>query len=181
MPLCEYYCEDCHGVFELLRPMREASDPQPCPECDADGQRVVSNFRAFTFRDGYPRKLPDDGTYWHLGEKVSKPISEAVRANEHPELQKKKRPQTAPSRQEYEKYAYDVSEYARRQKQQIDAGWRSPAIETETEQRLGAFNQRMRETAPEARLKARRKPNAEATPRTVSGKHGRTPKKKPKK
>ena len=153
MPLYEYYCEDCHGVFELLRPTREASDPQPCPECDADGRRVVSNFRAFIFRDGYPRKIPDDGTYWHFGDKVSKPISEATSANEHPEVQNKQSPPSAPSREEYEKYSYDVSEYARRQQQQLDAGLRTPGIEPQTEGRLGAFNQRVRETRKEARLK----------------------------
>ena len=91
MPLYEYYCEDCHGVFELLRPPREASTNQPCPECDADAARVVSNFQAFVFRDGYPRKIPDDGTHWHLGTKVRDPVNKAVEPNEHPELIDQKR------------------------------------------------------------------------------------------
>ena len=26
MPLYEYYCEPCNGVFETIRPMREASE-----------------------------------------------------------------------------------------------------------------------------------------------------------
>jgi len=33
MPLYEYFCEPCNGIFEELRPIREASDPVPCPEC----------------------------------------------------------------------------------------------------------------------------------------------------
>ena len=28
MPLYEYYCQPCHGVFEELRPMREASEAE---------------------------------------------------------------------------------------------------------------------------------------------------------
>ncbi len=29
MPLYEYYCEPCDGIFEAIRPMREASLPVP--------------------------------------------------------------------------------------------------------------------------------------------------------
>lgn len=76
MPLFEYYCEPCDGVFELLRPARAASEPQPCPVCDEDAKRLVSkSWSAYTFREGKPRRLPDDGTYSHLGRKVPKPIS----------------------------------------------------------------------------------------------------------
>ena len=87
MPLYEYYCQDCNGIFEALRPMREASDPVPCPVCDRDGQRIMpTSFSAFTFRDGYPRRIPDKGTYWHLGQEVKRPITGPARAGEHPEL-----------------------------------------------------------------------------------------------
>ncbi len=88
MPLYEYYCEPCHGVFEELRPMREAGEAVPCPECYEDADRIMpTSFAAFTFRDGYPRKIPDDGTYWHLGQKVSKRVT-GGRPNEHPEINK---------------------------------------------------------------------------------------------
>ena len=42
--------------------------------------------------DGRPRQLPDDGGYWHLGQKVSAPITGAVRGIEHPEVYKKAPP-----------------------------------------------------------------------------------------
>jgi len=88
MPLYEYYCEPCNGIFEELRPMREASEPVPCPVCYKDAQRIMpTSFAAFTFRDGYPRRIPDDGKYYHLGHKVSKP-STGGRPNEHPEVNK---------------------------------------------------------------------------------------------
>jgi len=88
MPLYEYYCEPCHGIFEELRPMREATDPVPCPECFKDAQRIMpTSFAAFTFREGYPRRIPDDGKYYHLGTKVSKPVF-GGRPNEHPEVNK---------------------------------------------------------------------------------------------
>ncbi len=41
MPLYEYYCEHCNGIFEALRPMREASKPCPCPLCERDSQRIM--------------------------------------------------------------------------------------------------------------------------------------------
>jgi putative FmdB family regulatory protein len=90
MPLYEYYCEPCHGIFEELRPMREATEPVPCPECYKDAQRIMpTSFAAFTFREGYPRRIPDDGKYYHLGQKVSKPAT-GGRPNEHPEINKPK-------------------------------------------------------------------------------------------
>ena len=91
MPLYEYYCENCDGVFETLRTMREASEPSPCPVCDRDGNRIMpTSFTAFTFRDGMARRIPDRGTFWHLGKEVSKPITGGGVAYEHPEINKPK-------------------------------------------------------------------------------------------
>ncbi|HWQ28427.1 MAG TPA: zinc ribbon domain-containing protein [Dehalococcoidia bacterium] len=102
MPIYEYYCEHCDGIFEALRPMREASDPVPCPVCDRDGQRIMpTEFTAFTMRDGYPRRIPDKGTYWHLGKEVKQPIRGPVRPNEHPELNPP-RPKPKPTKAELE-------------------------------------------------------------------------------
>ena len=93
MPLYEYYCDPCDGIFETLRPIREASDPVPCPICDRDGRRIMpTSFTAFTFRDGYPRKLPDKGTYWHLGKEVKKRVTGGMRPNEHPEINTRRPP-----------------------------------------------------------------------------------------
>jgi putative FmdB family regulatory protein len=90
MPVYEYYCENCNGIFEQLRPIREASEPWPCPECNRQSPRVMpTSFAAFTYREGYPRRIPDKGTYWHFGQEVSKPISGPVRPNEHPEINKR--------------------------------------------------------------------------------------------
>ncbi len=93
MPVYEYYCDPCDGIFEVLRPIREAADPVPCPVCERDGRRIMpTSFTAFTFRDGYPRKLPDKGTYWHLGKEVKKRNTGGVRPNEHPEINKPRPP-----------------------------------------------------------------------------------------
>ncbi|HLZ72670.1 MAG TPA: zinc ribbon domain-containing protein [Dehalococcoidia bacterium] len=89
MPLYEFYCEPCDGVFELLRSIRESSDPASCPVCSRDARRVMpTSFNAFTFRDGYPRRIPDKGTYWHLGKEVKNLVTGPVRPNEHPEINK---------------------------------------------------------------------------------------------
>lgn len=98
MPLYEYYCESCHGVFEAFRQIREASDPVPCPECDAEAPRIMSSFQAFTMREGYPRKIPDRGTYWHMGKEVKKK-AKRMKNWTHPELAQPK-PQRRPTRGE---------------------------------------------------------------------------------
>ena len=93
MPLYEYFCDHCEGIFEGLRPIRASSDPAPCPVCERDGRRIMpTSFAAFTFRDGYPRKLPDKGTYWHLGKEVKRRLTGSTRPYEHPELTKPKSP-----------------------------------------------------------------------------------------
>ena len=93
MPVYEYYCKPCDGIYEALRPMREASDPVPCPECDRDGMRIMpTSFAAFTFREGMPRRLPDKGTYWHLGKEVKQRIKGPFKPFEHPEINKPKPP-----------------------------------------------------------------------------------------
>lgn len=100
MPLYEFYCEHCNGVFESFRQMRDASLPAPCPQCSRDAQRIMSNFNAFTFRDGYPRRIPDKGTYWHMGKEVKR-RAKRMRGYEHPELAKPK-PKPRPTKGERE-------------------------------------------------------------------------------
>ena len=93
MPLYEYYCANCDGVFEALRTMREASEPSSCPVCDGDSKRIMpTSFAAFTFRDGYARRIPDDGRYYHLGKKVTSPIRAGMEMKpyQHPEINKPK-------------------------------------------------------------------------------------------
>jgi putative FmdB family regulatory protein len=89
MPLYEYYCQHCNGIFEEIRQMRDSSDPSPCPECSREAPRMMSTFAAFTMRDGYPRRIPDKGTYWHMGTEV-KQRAKRMKGFEHPELAKPK-------------------------------------------------------------------------------------------
>ena len=128
MPLYEYYCDNCDGVFEELRSMRESSEPSPCPLCDHDSQRIMpTSFAAFTFRDGMPRRIPDDFKYWHHdGRKVKNMNTGGVPMNEHPELYKPK-PKARPT-----KHDIDVKKEVnflkgRHAKMMIDSGL-SPAI-----------------------------------------------------
>jgi putative FmdB family regulatory protein len=98
MPLYEFYCQDCHGIFEHIRQMRDASTPAACPECGLPAPRIMSSFSAFTMRDGYPRKIPDKGTYWHMGKEV-KTRAKRLIGNTHPELYKP-RPKARPTKGE---------------------------------------------------------------------------------
>ena len=98
MPLYEYYCQGCDGIFEALRPIARASESAPCVVCETVGERIMpTSFAAFTFRDGYPRKLPDKGTYWHLGKEGKQRNTGRMRAFEHPEINKPK-PRQRPSK-----------------------------------------------------------------------------------
>ena len=91
MPVYEYLCDDCDGIFEAVKPMKEADEPAPCPVCDLDGQRMMpTQFTAFIMRKGYPRRIPDKGTYWHLGTEVSY-LPRSARAYEHPQVKKERR------------------------------------------------------------------------------------------
>jgi putative FmdB family regulatory protein len=102
MPVYEYYCKSCDGVFEAIRQYAQASAPAPCPACGKKAGRIPpTSFAAFTMREGYPRAIPDRGTYYHLGKEVKRPISGPVKMNEHPELQKP-RPKRRPSKGERE-------------------------------------------------------------------------------
>ena len=76
MPLYEYYCAEDNGIFELLRPVREASDPQPCPVCDGESKRIMpTDFAAFIVRDGMPRRIPDQGLFWGVEGQLKKPLT----------------------------------------------------------------------------------------------------------
>jgi putative FmdB family regulatory protein len=89
MPIYEYFCGHCDGVFEELRSIREASEPAPCPVCDREAERIMpTSFTAFSVREGLPRQLPDRGTYWHLGKEVKHMNTGGVPAFEHPETYK---------------------------------------------------------------------------------------------
>jgi hypothetical protein len=45
----------------------------------------MSEFTAFTMREGYPRRIPDKGTYWHMGKEVKRRVRR-MKGWEHPEL-----------------------------------------------------------------------------------------------
>ena len=92
MPLYEYYCEDCDGVFELIRPVRESSDPQPCPVCDGDGVRLMpTQTHAFTMRGGLPRRIPDQGLFWTTKGQSTKPMQSSDMKQIEPFLVKEER------------------------------------------------------------------------------------------
>jgi putative FmdB family regulatory protein len=138
MPLYEYYCQPCHAVFDAYRQMREASDPVPCPECDGEGKRIMSSFTAFTMRDGYPRKIPDKGTYWHMGKEVKKK-AKRMKNWTHPELAQPK-PVKRPTRGErvaaQERAVQDARTAAYRDRWGVDKmGFRTTKARKATKQR----------------------------------------------
>ncbi len=140
MPVYEYYCEPCNGVFELLRPARESSKAQPCPECDDDAKRIISKeWSAFIYREGSPRRLPDTGGYWHLGKRVSQPLTGSINGSaiRHPELEERK-PPVAPTREEIE-----AAEFRRDTKRRAFSRREPVVVNAEEEQREQKLRMRM--------------------------------------
>jgi putative FmdB family regulatory protein len=172
MPVYEYYCAECHGVFELVRAVRQASQPQPCPVCDAECPRMMpTSFHAFMMRDGVPRRIPDRGKYWHYGEEVDAPIAQGIQMGEHPELMYERYgPPKPPTIEEQEAHQQNVEQRLEYEAEQIALGL-APTTDVHGAQDAAAFEQRRRQTAPRARLEKRRAPNSATTPRTRSGTH----------
>ncbi|PKB78730.1 MAG: hypothetical protein BZY88_17000 [SAR202 cluster bacterium Io17-Chloro-G9] len=44
MPIYEYYCSNCGGEYELLRPVSQATETAPCATCGEPGERQLSTF-----------------------------------------------------------------------------------------------------------------------------------------
>lgn len=167
MPIYEYVCDHCVGLFELLRPAREASAPQPCPQCDEDARRIMpTEFQAFTLRKGAYRRLPDRGKSWHYDREVSGPITTAAPAGEHPELRRKKlRPEQPPTVEEHEQFQAAVEQRLEAEAESLASG-RAPVRDLYEERKVKAFVQRVRKTSEASRLQKRRDPNSKVTPRT---------------
>lgn len=172
MPIYEYYCEHCDGVFELLRSASRVSESGQCPVCDAEARRIMpTEFEAFTFRDGAPRHIPDRGTYLHYGKEVSSPITKTALPGEHPELAFEKHgPGTPPTVEELERFREQMTDQLEKQAENVASG-KAPIIDTYQEHQTGKFVERVRKTVGQARLKKVRNPNSKTTPRTRSGEH----------
>lgn len=122
MPLYEYYCKRCDGAFEAMGKISDASAPASCPVCAKSAERMMpTSFSAFTMREGYPRAIPDRGTYYHLGKEVKKPITGGVRMNEHPEINKP-RPPRRKSKGEVSALQDQAAESHRERKKMLDSG-----------------------------------------------------------
>lgn len=153
MPLYEYYCRDCNGVFELLRPASQSAAAQPCPECDRDAQRLMTtDFAAFTVRDGLPRRIPDRGTYWHLGQEVARPVNEAARAWEHPDIHKDA-PPVAPSTEEVERFEHQLDVDVEHEMEAAARGM--SAIQPQKNLERAKFLERLAKTGGAGRLRPR--------------------------
>lgn len=172
MPVYEYYCRDCHGVFELVRSVAQSGQTQPCPVCDTEAERIMpTSFNAFMMRDGVPRRIPDRGKFWHYGEEVDAPIGQTIQMGEHPELMADRygppAPPTAEEREAHEERVMQRLEY---EAEQVARGL-APTQDIQAARDAASFEQRSRATASRARLAKRRAPNASSTPRTRSGNH----------
>ncbi|MBF6601059.1 MAG: zinc ribbon domain-containing protein [Dehalococcoidia bacterium] len=130
MPLYEFFCKHCDGVFETMRPITKASEPAPCPVCRRQAGRIPpTSFAAFTMREGYPRAIPDRGTYWHLEQEVKQPLRGSFRPNEHPELVKRE-PKRRPSKGEVAIARDKAQAQAKEAKKMRDSG--APIIHDST-------------------------------------------------
>lgn len=176
MPVYEYYCADCHGVFELVKPVSRAADPQPCPVCDAESPRIMpTSFNAFMMRDGVPRRIPDRGKFWHYGEEVDAPIGQTIQMGEHPQLMYDRYgPEALPTAEERDAHEERILSRMEYEAEQLARGM-APTQDIKAAAEAASFDRRRQNTAARARLAKRRAPNASTTPRTRSGTHAPPP------
>ena len=52
MPIYEYFCRNCEGKFEVLRPMGKAQTLEMCPEGHPGAVKVLSVFATVTSGGG---------------------------------------------------------------------------------------------------------------------------------
>lgn len=166
MPMYEYFCGDCNGVFELLRPVREASNAQPCPVCDNDARRLMpTDFAAFVVREGLPRRIPDTGKYW-TREGLSD-RAETGDAYEEPPGGYGWSKGFATSEDD------DIQEMRDRRQRELDELNRERGVaevDVELGQATADYIQRVQNTAV-LKKRLKRKSNDELTPRTRTGTH----------
>ncbi len=48
MPVYEYWCPRCLKEFEVKKPIADFGKPAFCPGCNAEGERLISNFASKT-------------------------------------------------------------------------------------------------------------------------------------
>ncbi len=172
MPVYEYYCEHCHGVFEQLLPVRRASEAQPCPECDGESRRLMpTTVNSFVVRHGIPRRIPDTGKFWHHEQVVDRPVNTTVEMGEHPDLYYQKfGPERPPTVEEEEQFADQMVQHLQQRQEIEESGGLVP--NNQYEQHLASqFLERKAKTAPQAKAARLKNPNSKVTPRTVTGKH----------
>ncbi|TMB68346.1 MAG: zinc ribbon domain-containing protein [Chloroflexi bacterium] len=59
MPVYEYYCEACDGIFEALRSVRQSEESAPCPKCGTDADRIMpTTFASMSRKDGWRQRVP---------------------------------------------------------------------------------------------------------------------------
>ena len=51
MPIYEYVCPECKLKFEQMRPLSQADEDSPCPQCHKPAKRVFSRFASFSRGD----------------------------------------------------------------------------------------------------------------------------------
>ncbi len=51
MPIYEYQCPQCQAVFEEWLSVSEATAVAPCPQCNTESSRIISN-TAFVLKGG---------------------------------------------------------------------------------------------------------------------------------
>ncbi len=66
MPAYEFWCPKCKKEFEVKRPMADFDKPASCPDCGAEGERLMSNFASTA---GFGLKVPEKPPFRKKGSK----------------------------------------------------------------------------------------------------------------
>lgn len=70
MPVYEYYCENCKSEYETMRTVALMDEPNPCPNCEQPGRRLLSyfSFKSNTFSAPKLKPPTQDPLRFHNGE-----------------------------------------------------------------------------------------------------------------
>ncbi len=64
MPQYEYRCSRCGHTFDLRRGIDQRDGPAPCPQCQGEGQRLISSFAVKQGIYVRPSSTPTERAAW---------------------------------------------------------------------------------------------------------------------
>jgi putative FmdB family regulatory protein len=69
MAIYEYRCTKCKHEFEFMKPISRADEPEKCPQCGGQGQKLTS---VFASGESYKIRVPEKDAFRGITKKPAK-------------------------------------------------------------------------------------------------------------